>query len=414
MLLLYRIGLWMYWVVILLASPVNGKARKFRSGREKWKGSLQKILEGNQAPIAWFHAASLGEFEQGRPVMEALKKVRPDVKIMLTFFSPSGYEIRKDYAGADWVIYLPMDSPSNARKFISTLKPVVAVFVKYEFWYYYLRELHNQKIPVMMISCILRENHFFFTPSGKFFHKVLKPFAYFFMQDGPSMDRLKSLGISQASVSGDTRFDRVLNVRQQARDIPIALQFKNDEKVMVIGSSWDSDISVLTGFIHQHLSELKFIIAPHNLHEQEIQALQNTFEKTARFSQTEGKNLADYRILIVDNMGMLSSLYAYGDYAYIGGGFRGALHNTLEAAVYGIPVFFGEHENNKKFIEAMGLLAVGGAFSIRNGSELTSKFDELFHDDKAYTTAAQAAGNYVLDGSGATEKVMQKLTGLLP
>lgn len=413
MLALYRLGIVFYSILVFLFSPFNPKARRFREGRKDWKKKLKTLFSDQQDPVVWFHAASLGEFEQGRPVIEALKAQHPQVKVLLTFFSPSGYEIRKNYPLADWVLYLPLDSPANARYWVDVVKPSVAVFIKYEFWYYYLRELTERKIPTLYVSCIFRSKQLFFHFSGRFFVPVLQRISHFFVQDENSKALASQLGITRVTVAGDTRFDRVLAVAEDAREIELAARFKANESVLILGSTWPSDMERVGLFIHTHLSDMKFIIAPHNLSEAEISGLEKSFDKCIRYSQAEDKNLNDYRVLIVDNMGMLSSLYRYGDFAYVGGAFRGALHNTLEAAVYGIPVFFGANPKNVKFQEAKGLVECGGGFTFATAEEFTHLMDAMISNEETRVKAGQSAGEFVRANTGATNLIINQLKTLL-
>jgi 3-deoxy-D-manno-octulosonic-acid transferase len=408
MLLLYRIGIKYYGFMVWIFSFFNEKARKFVNGRKKQFFDLRNDLKG-QNPV-WIHAASLGEFEQGRPIIAALKRERPNQKILLTFFSPSGYEIRKKYSEVDWVYYLPLDSPKNARRFISIINPKIAIFIKYEFWYYFLNELKKQDVPTLMVSAIFRDNQLFFHWSGRFFHKVFRSINHFFVQDEES-HRLISRISSQVTIAGDTRFDRVIEIARNAKMIEKVDAFIAGKPVFVLGSTWISDLNIIGPFIRKNQENIKFIVAPHNIREDDLIEIEKTFEETVRFSS--GETVEEKEILIIDNMGMLSSLYSYADYAFIGGAFRGALHNTLEAAVYGIPVFFGEHQNNKKFAEAIELVKIGGAFSFLTLEEFEKKFAELQLNNENYKVMSKAAGDFVKLNAGATELVMKKVIELI-
>jgi len=413
MLFMYQLSIGLYDLIVRIISPFNPKAKKFFKGRKNWRNKLTGAIENNPGKWVWFHAASLGEFEQGRPVIEALKDQHPDIKILLTFFSPSGYEVRNNYEKADYICYLPLDTPAAAKYFVQTVQPAVAVFIKYEFWYYYLKYLELEKVPILMISCIFRENQLFFHPAGRFYHKALKRINHFFVQDEKSQRLISDIGIQNTTVSGDTRFDRVVTIAQDAKDIPIAASFTKDNSVMVLGSTWPSCMEHLTPFIHHYKGSLKFIIAPHNISEPELAKLESDFENCIRYSKAEAENVSKFEVLIIDNIGMLSSLYRYGDFAYVGGAFRGALHNTLEAAVYGIPVCFGEHMNNQKFIEAIELVAYGGGFTFRSFDELDVRFKRLMENEVSYKRMARASGEFVKSRTGATEKVMAKISELL-
>ena len=413
MLILYRFGIWFYWLTIRLISPFHSKARKFKEGRVNWKSTLTELFQDQQSDVVWYHAASLGEFEQGRPVMEALKQAKPHVKIFLTFFSPSGYEIRKNYEHADWVFYLPLDSPKNAEFLIKTVKPKLAVFIKYEFWYYYLQALGSHNIPTLMISCIFRSSQIYFKPKGKFFLPILQGIEHYFMQDENSHLLAKQIGIDQSTIAGDTRFDRVIEIAQGAKEIEIIEKFKGSERLMILGSTWPSDIQVLEAFINLNQDKVKFAIAPHNIGESDVDALLKVWPNAIKFSESENADLISSRIIIINNMGMLSSLYRYGEFAFIGGAFRGALHNTLEAAVYGIPVFFGEHEKNQKFKEAIGLVEAGGGFTFSSTDELIAKFNELLEDETEYNRMSQVSGKFVESNSGATPIIVEKMLNIL-
>ncbi len=413
MVVIYRLGIWFYWLAINILKPFNQKAKKFADGRKGWRSELARVFAEKNENIIWFHAASLGEFEQGRPVMESLKKKKPDIKILLTFFSPSGFEIRKNYAHADWVVYLPIDTPSNARYFIETARPQMAIFIKYEFWYFYLRELQIRKIPTLVISSIFRENQLFFHWTSGFYRKVLREIEHYFVQDDLSGKLIRGIGAKNVSTSGDTRFDRVIDIANDAKEIGLAEKFKNNEKLMVLGSTWMSDIDVIAPFVQEFQQKLKFIIAPHNIDESEIEKLDGLFPEAVRYSQALEGTVSEFRILIVDNMGMLSSLYRYGDFAFIGGAFRGALHNTLEAAVYGIPVCYGEHPNNQKFKEAIGLAETAGGFTFSSVEELKGWFESLWKGDEKYRSAADQSRAFVQERAGATPLVVNRILEFL-
>ena len=408
MLLLYRIAITLYWFLIVLLSPYNEKAKKFREGRKGWQRKLADDFQNVDSKIVWVHAASLGEFEQGRPIIEALKASRSDVKILLTFFSPSGYEVRMNYEYADWIHYLPIDTPKNAKQFIGDVNPTIAIFIKYEFWYYLLKELIQKETPVLMVSSIFRSNQLFFHWSGSFFKPVFKEINHFFVQDEESANLISSIS-EEVTVSGDTRFDRVIKIANESKSFEIVESFRENEKCFIVGSSWPSDMKVLTPFISNHLSEMKFIIAPHSIKEEEIKAIEDSFDSTARYS--DPNDVSEKRVLIIDNIGMLSSLYKYGSYVFIGGGFRGALHNTLEAAVYGMPLFFGKHENNHKFKEAIELVEEGAGFELTTTKELEKLFEEV--SGEALQEVSEKARSYVHSRQGATDLIMKRLQQLL-
>ncbi|RDC63521.1 3-deoxy-D-manno-octulosonic acid transferase [Adhaeribacter pallidiroseus] len=412
-LLLYKLGIQFYNLLLWTSAPFHPKAKLWVHGRKDFFTGMAQKVSGNQAPVVWFHCASLGEFEQGRPVMEQIKQDYPGYKIALTFFSPSGYEIRKNYSGADYIFYLPLDTPANAQQFIALLKPKLAIFVKYEFWYYYLAELHQQQIPVISIAAIFRENQLFFQPYGAFYRNILKLFTHLFTQDPESANLLLTHGIKQVSVAGDTRFDRVLQNAKAAKDIPIVEKFKNKEPIMVIGSSWLADLRILLPFIQENLHKLKFIIAPHEINQSEMKEMLVQFSgKATRYSQASLENVQDYRILMIDNIGLLASLYQYGSYAYIGGAFGKGLHNTLEAAVFGLPLFFGPVYT--KFREAVDLVKLGCAFPVKNTGELHQQFERIFSDEIEQQRITKTASQYVIQQAGATSKIMAACEQWLP
>lgn len=400
-----------YSLLIALAAPFNKKAKLFKSGRKNLLSNLEKAFRGNEKPVFWLHAASLGEFEQGRPVMEAYRLQFPDHRILLTFYSPSGFEVRKNYTGADDVFYLPIDTAYNARKFLDIVQPKIAIFVKYEFWYHYIKMSVKRGVHFISISTILRPGHFLLKSRGKFLATCIKDINHFFTQDQLTANLLKEISISNATVTGDTRYDRVADIANQAKDIPEVEAFLDDKEAMIIGSSWPSDMEKLYPVISSFKKQLKFIIAPHDINDQEIKNMQKLLGvNSVRFSKTDGnQTLGEYELLIIDNIGMLSSLYKYGKYAYIGGAFRGALHNTLEAAVYGIPVFFGEHENNHKFREAIDLVNENGAFQFSESDQLSRLLEKFQHNRHAYEKAGLACKNWVENSKGATNKIMDYL-----
>lgn len=403
--LFYDLGIRFYGLLLKSSAPFHSKANKWVKGRQDFFPQMRQKLAGNQQPIIWVHCASLGEFEQGRPVIEGLKEQYPAYKIALTFFSPSGFEVRKNYTGADYIFYLPLDTAANAKRFISFLQPRLAVFVKYEFWYHYLFELHQQQIPVISISAIFRTNQLFFKPYGAFYRRLLHLFTHIFTQNQPSALLLKQIGLKQVTVAGDTRFDRVLQTAASTKQIPVAAAFKGEEQVFIIGSSWPQDMQVLVPFIQEHLSAMRFIIAPHEIHDTEIDQLVQLFAgKAIRYSQAEPGTAAAYRVLVIDNIGILSSLYRYGSYAYIGGAFGKGLHNTLEAAVFGLPLFFGPRYD--KFQEAVDLVRLNCAFPIHNYSELALKYNKLKEQPDIIVKIKVKAEAYMNQQAGATGKII--------
>ncbi len=393
-----------------LAAFVNPKAKEFVHGRKNLFEQLIASWKVTDQPIVWVHCASLGEFEQGRPIIEALKQTYPTVKILLTFFSPSGYTVRKNYDKADYVCYLPWDTAHNAKKFISIVKPTLAIFVKYEFWFHYTTCLKKNNIPILSISSIFRKDQLFFKSYGEFYRRILHQFSFFFVQNDESIKLLRSIGIEHCVRAGDTRFDRVFQLVKQADNIPIANQFKAGQKVFVIGSCWPEDINLLAPFINENM--LKFILAPHEITEDSISQIEDALQvKAIRYSQAADKELEDYQVLIIDNMGMLSRLYRYGEFAYVGGAFGKGLHNILEAACYGIPIFFG-NTNYEKFQEATDLINRGGAFEVRDFSDFKAKY-EMLNSPESFLLACEVTRQYVVENLGATEKIMAHCRKLL-
>ena len=373
-------------------------------GRRGWLEQINTKLADNAAPIVWFHAASLGEFEQGRPVMEAFRQQYPGYKILLTFFSPSGYEVRKNYAGADYIFYLPFDTAANARHFVERVDPAIAFFIKYEFWYHYLRELKARQIPTFSFSAIFRPDQIFFKPYGGFYRSFLRFFNHILVQNQESVDLLKKIGVTNVTLAGDTRFDRVKQVADAKKDIPVARLFKADTPLLVVGSAWQADMDVLIPFLNRFEKPLKVIIAPHEIHDDEIERWRSQLPgPTIRFSEVANQlTIQPSNHLIIDNVGMLSSLYQYGDFAYIGGAFGKGLHNILEAATFRMPLFFGP--NYGKFQEAVDLVKAGAAFPVSNSAELETVFTRLYADS---SVASAISGDYVTLNTGATSKVME-------
>lgn len=404
---LYRVGIWLYSVFVQFVSVFSDKARLFVQGRKKWRENLAGKIDATSKYI-WFHCASLGEFEQGRPVIEELKLKFPEYKVVLTFFSPSGYEIRKNYPLADIVSYLPLDTKRNATAFLNIVMPVKVFFVKYEFWYFYISELKRRNIPLYIISAIFRENQQFFkdTPVGKWYRKMLFNVEHFFIQNEKSGELLKTIGISNFTVSGDTRFDRVAAIANSAKEIPIVEKFKGNSMLIIAGSTWKPDEELLAEFINQ--SSLKFIIAPHEVSEGNINRIHQLLKKPAiSFSKVTESEIDRFQVLIIDSVGLLSSLYRYGNIAYIGGGFGVGIHNILEAATFGLPVIFGP--NYKRFKEAVDLTIQGGAVSISNYSELAQALNKLIISENEIGTASGICKNYVAKNVGSTSIIIKKV-----
>jgi 3-deoxy-D-manno-octulosonic-acid transferase len=390
----------------------NKKARAFVNGRKKLFPSLRKNLSGNSAPVIWIHCASLGEFEQGRPVLEKLRIELPAYKIMLTFFSPSGYEVRKNYPKADWVFYLPYDLTKYARRWVSVVKPVMAIFIKYEFWPNMFFELHNKKIPTVSVSSIFRPDQIFFKGYGSMMRSALHTVEHFFVQHDRSARLLASIGLQNVTVSGDTRFDRVYQLTQSTDGIEIAEKFKANQKCFVVGSCWPEDLEALAHFINVEKDKLKFIIAPHEISEDFIEEITRALEVTCvRYSHAES-DWENAHVLLIDNIGMLSRLYRYGEFAYVGGSFGKGLHNILEAACYGIPVFFGNKKYDR-FQEAVDLIDQGGAFAVSGFVELKEQYETLSNLPENYLVACNASKNYVEINLGATNKIVKHCLKIL-
>ncbi|GGE60731.1 3-deoxy-D-manno-octulosonic acid transferase [Pedobacter psychrotolerans] len=410
MLLLYILGIQVYAFIIRIFSLFNLKAKLFIRGRKNVYQQIAERIDANQKHI-WFHFASLGEFEQGRPVLEKLKEKYPSKKIVVTFFSPSGYEIRKNYALAD-VFYLPLDTKHHAKSFIEAINPEMAIFTKYEFWHFYFKELHLRSIPLYVISGIFRPNQAFFKWYGGFYRKILSAATYFFVQNEESKNLLKSIGLENVTINGDTRFDRVFENAKAPKRLDLIEKFIGDSPTLICGSTWPEDERLLSGLPEKY-PNWKFIIAPHEIHESHIESIEKQFPiGSVRFSVFSTKLATDSsqisslesQILIIDNIGMLSALYQYGKVAYIGGGFGAGIHNTLEAAAFGLPVIFGPKYD--KFQEAKDLITLGAAKSISTAEELMSAFDDF----KENTEAAIIAKQYVEDKKGATDQIISMIT----
>lgn len=402
--LLYNFGLSIYYCGIVVAGFFNKKAELFIKGRKNiFKELAQKISSDDR--IVWFHAASLGEFEQGRPVIESFRKKNPDYKILITFFSPSGYEIRKNYSGADFIFYLPFDFRGNAKKFISIVNPELVFFIKYEFWYNYLSILKLRNIKVILFSAIFRREQIFFKWYGAFFRNILQCFHHIFIQDINSRNLLLEAGYDRCTMTGDTRFDRVCDIAENSAEINIVKVFCQKSQIIVAGSTWEKDESLLIEFLNKTDNNLKAIIAPHEIKEQGISRLIKSFKgKAIKFSEATDSNVLDAKLLIIDNIGMLSSLYKYATITYIGGGFGKGIHNILEAAVYGKPVIFGP--NYQKFREAVSLKESGGAFSISTFSELENTVEKLLSNQEFLFTTSDISRKFVYSGKGSTNAII--------
>jgi len=400
---LYNLGILAYILAVRLIAPFNSKARLWVDGRKGWASMLREKVRPGDTNI-WIHCASLGEFEQGRPLIEAIKQMKPEYKIILTFFSPSGYEIRKNYGNADFVCYLPADTKGNTRKFIDLTNPAAVIFVKYEFWNNYTQVVKNKGIPLYLISGIFRNNQHFFKWYGGFFRRMLYRFSHIFVQDSSSADLLRGIGIVNVTAAGDTRFDRVIQIAGSARDIPQIELFRGREKLFLAGSSWHQDEEIISRYINEHPGKMKWVLAPHEIDKANIDRIEKLFTTSvARFSEFSEKS-ADARVLIIDNIGMLSSAYRYAYIAGIGGGFGKGIHNVLEAACWGIPVLFGP--NHKKFREAVELVTLDGARPFSTFEEFFRIIGDWLSDPEQYSRSAQAAAEYVRENAGATDKII--------
>lgn len=415
--MIYNIVIYFVLWGIAIASLFNEKVRKmWRGEREAFKILKQKV--DPNAKYIWFHAASLGEFEQGRPLMERIRKDYPQYKILLTFYSPSGYEVRKNYEGADIICYMPVDTRLNAIRFLRLVRPVMAFFIKYEFWSNFLHILKHRNIPTYSVSSIFREDQVFFKWYGRNYAGVLKCFTRFFVQNEESKRLLEGIGITAVDVVGDTRFDRVLQIKEAAKQLPIGEAFRtgvassqsadvphHDFKVFVAGSSWPPDENIFIPFFNEH-KDWRLLIAPHVIAEEHLKLILSLIKgkKVVRYTQTTPEEAADADVLIIDCFGLLSSMYNYGDVAYIGGGFGVGIHNTLEAAVWNMPVIFGP--NNKKFQEAQGLLKSGGGFEINTYEDFSGLMGPLMNDETFLKQAGDKAGAFVAHLAGATDKVL--------
>lgn len=432
---MYNIAIYIYLIGVAIGSLFNKKIKKMWRGEREAVDLLKEKVDPT-AKYVWFHAASLGEFEQGRPLIEQLRATHPEYKILLTFFSPSGYEVRKNYEGADIVCYLPLDTISNARRFLRAVHPVMAFFIKYEFWYNYLHILRHRGVPVYSVSSIFRPGQVFFKWYGRNYAKVLHCITHFFVQNEVSLQLLKGIGIDEATVVGDTRFDRVLQIKEQSKKLPIVEAFKGingkgdackDDlsedackkdlsengckgcKVFVAGSSWQPDEDIFIRFFNDH-PDWKLIIAPHVIGEDHLAYILDKLQmKAVRYTQATEQSAAEARCLIIDCFGLLSTIYRYGEIAYVGGGFGVGIHNVPEAAVWGVPVLFGP--NNKRFQEAQDLLACKGSFEVTDYDSFNTIISRLISDDQFRHQCGEASANYVKSRSGATDIIMKSVVG---
>ena len=416
---MYNIIMYAIQLGIAIASLFNEKVKKMWRGERDAFRILKEKVDPN-AQYVWFHAASLGEFEQGRPIMERFREEHPDYKILLTFYSPSGYEVRKNYAGADIICYMPIDTVTNARRFLRLIRPCMAFFIKYEFWYNFLHILKHRNVPTYSVSSIFRPNQVFFRWYGVNYGRVLRCFTKFFVQNEQSKELLNSIGITEVEITGDTRFDRVLQIKEAAKQLPVVEKFisgNEDTKVFVAGSSWPPDEEIFLRYFNEH-PEWKLIIAPHVIGEDHLQQIESLLEgrKVIRYTEAESQRdsvegerskLQDADVLLINCFGLLSSIYRYGQVAYVGGGFGVGIHNLPEAAVWNIPVFFGP--NNERFQEAQELKKNGGGLEIHNYDEFAARMDELTADPASRIKRGEAAGGYVKGNAGATESILRQL-----
>ena len=405
--MIYNLAMYILELGVKLAALFSDKPAKMVKGYREVFDLLQRKIDRN-AQYIWFHAASLGEFEQGRPLIERIRKEYPQYKILQTFFSPSGYEVRKNYDGADIVCYLPIDTPSNVKKFVDLVNPCMVFFVKYEFWQNYLNTLYKKGIPVYSVSSIFRPNQIFFRWYGKGYQQVLKTFAHLFVQNEESKQLLAGIGVNNTTVVGDTRFDRVLDICAAAKQLPLVQKFKGDDLTFVAGSSWGPDEDIFIKYFNAH-PEMKLIIAPHVVNDVHLKEIESKLQRSSiRYTKATEENVQQADCLIIDCYGLLSSIYRYGEISYIGGGFGVGIHNVLEAAVYGIPVIFGP--NNKKFREAQHLLENKGGFEINGYEDFEQLMNRFLRDEVYLKQSGKAAGDYVKGNAGAMEKIMKRVT----
>ena len=403
---MYQVAIYLYLCGVALASIFSKKVKKMWKGERQTLDILKSKVNPNHQYI-WFHAASLGEFEQGRPLIERIRADYPEYKILLTFFSPSGYEVRKNYEHADIVCYLPIDTIRNARRFLRTVRPCMAFFIKYEFWYNYLHILKHRNVPVYSVSSIFREHQIFFRWYGKSYAGVLRCFTHFFVQNEKSKHLLHTIGIDTVDVVGDTRFDRVLQIKEKAQQLPIVEAFKADKKVFVAGSSWAPDEDIFIPFMNE-CKDWKMIIAPHVISEEHLKRIEEKCKgKTVRYTATTPEEAAQAQCLLIDCFGLLSSVYHYGEVAYVGGGFGVGIHNVLEAVVWKMPALFGP--NHQRFQEAQELIKARGGFEITDSSSFAHMMQQFMTQQEYLRLSGEAAGSYVESKAGATHKILKQI-----
>ncbi|KAF2336101.1 3-deoxy-D-manno-octulosonic acid transferase [Flavobacterium nitrogenifigens] len=409
MLFLYNLTIYIAGFFLKIIALFSPKIKLFVEGRKNVFSTLEEKIKAEDKTI-WFHSASLGEYEQGLPVIEKIKEKYPSHKIVVTFFSPSGYEVRKNNTVADVTIYLPLDSKSNAKNFLKLVHPELAFFIKYEFWLNYLKELEKSKTPTYLISGIFRDNQMFFKWYGGFYRKALNAFTYFFVQNEKSKQKVESLGFNNVIVSGDTRFDRVNAILERDNRLDYVGNFKNNQPTIVIGSSWPKDEILIAEYINQAPDYVKFIIAPHNIKQDQISDLLSKITKpTILFSEKENKDLSTYNVFIIDTIGILTKIYSYGTIAYVGGGFGNpGIHNILEPATFGIPIVIGP--NYSSFAEAVALVEIGGCVTISTSAELKAVFDQLLNDKNFLEEKSKICKSFIQDNKGATETIMKLIS----
>ena len=407
MTILYILGIRIFHILVIITSLFNSKARLWLKGRKGMYTELENCINPKDK-IAWFHCASLGEFEQGRPVIEAFKEKHIDYKILVTFYSPSGYEIRKNYELADFVFYLPLDTSRNAKQFLTLVNPKIVFFIKYEFWYFFLKEIGKRKIPLYMVSGIFRNNQRFFKKRAVKSRKMLGWFTHFFVQNDESKELLQTVGLNNITVTGDTRFDRVYTILEQSIKLPLVEQFVKNNLTLVAGSSWKVDEDIILKYLKETDNSFKIIFAPHEIHKENINRIVNSVtgnKKVIKYSEANENNISDADVLIIDSIGILSSVYRYGNIAYIGGGFGKGIHNILEAATFGMPIIFGS--NYLKFQEAVDLIELKGAFPISEFSDLENTLDRFFDDPEQIRNAGAVSLKYVEQRRGATADILK-------
>lgn len=409
MLFLYNLTIYIAGFFLKIIALFSPKIKLFMEGRKNVFSILEEKIKAEDKTI-WFHSASLGEYEQGLPVIEKIKEKYPSHKIVVTFFSPSGYEVRKNNTVADVTIYLPLDTKNNAKRFLKLVHPELAFFIKYEFWLNYLKELEKSKTPTYLISGIFRDSQMFFKWYGGFYRKALNAFTYFFVQNEKSKQKIQSLGFNNVIVSGDTRFDRVNAILERDNHLDFVENFKNNQPTIVIGSSWPKDEVLITEYINQAPENVKFIIAPHNIKQDQISDLLSKITKsTVLFSEKENKDLSTYNVFVIDTIGILTKIYSYGTIAYVGGGFGNpGIHNILEPATFGMPIVIGPNYSN--FAEAVALVEIGGCLTISTSAELKAVFDQLLNDKNFLEEKSKICKSFIQDNKGATETIMKLIS----